>query len=158
MSGWEWPRWFRWTIRGIAVLIILYFGLAVGFLIPVNTAGNVALRFIADLEPLNQADIEMSFATLCESEQERIGVDAFVDTRGAEYSALGNFGVVGAATQYPETDTLQRNITEAWVEFDVTKGNVIETWRLYMIRERDWWEWKGDWKVCGIEFRGERPA
>lgn len=28
-----------------------------------------------------------------------------------------------------------------------------ETWRIYLKREREWWEIKGKWAICGIEQR-----
>lgn len=82
----------------------------------------------------------------------------FIESDFGEYSALAGRGVVGAAKQHPELDTLSLEIQAAWVEYEVQANDMVETWRLNLVGERKWWAWKGDSKICGIEFRNDRPA
>lgn len=69
---------------------------------------------------------------------------------------LAGTGANGVDSQYPDGETLEGGISEAWWDFEVHREG-LEIWRVHLLREREWWEFKGDWKVCGIEFRGDRP-
>ena len=153
MSSWEWPTWFRWLVRGIAVMVIVYFGFAFTTMLPVDTAENAGIWFISELGGFRGGP-EEAYKRLCASEQDRIGKEQFLETGGAEYSVLARAGAVGAATQYPDVHPLDRDIKEWWKEYEITVGGRVETWRLYVVREDTWWPFDTEWKVCGIERRG----
>ncbi len=150
--SWEWPPWFRWLVRGVAVVVILYFGLAFTTMLPVNSAGNAGIRFITELEGFRGGP-EKGYDRLCSSEKARIGRDQFLESDGAEYSVLAGAGAVGSATQHPDVHPLDKDIKQWWKEYEITVAGRVETWRLFLVREHSWWQFKGDWKVCGIELR-----
>lgn len=153
MTRWEWPTWFRWTVRILALIVIAVGALILYMEAPVKSAGNTGIWFIAQLEGFRGGD-EPDFQQLCSTEQERIGRDQFIETGGAEYSVLANVGAVGAAAQYPDdAETLSSDIQQAWEEYEITTTDGEQTWRIYLNREREWWQIKGDWKICGIERR-----
>lgn len=149
----EWPTWFRWTIRILALVIIAIGGAILYMAAPVNSAGNTGIEFIISLGD-DPDDMKQAFEELCSTEQDRIGMEQFLETGGAEYSVLADAGAVGAAAQYPDdTETLSADVQQAWVEYEITTTDGEQTWRLNLARERDWWEFKGDWKICGLEQR-----
>lgn len=154
----ESPGCLGWTVRALAVILILIGGVFLWSIRPVETAGNTGIWFLLDLGTHAQADPEEAYDRLCAAEKARLDRAQFTASDFGEYSALAARGAVGAETQYPELDTLNRDIQAAWVEHEVQDGDIIETWRLNLVRERKWWDWRGDWKICGIEFRNERPA
>lgn len=152
--SWERPSWFRWTVRILAFIVITLGALILFMAAPVNSAGNTGIWFIAELEGFRGGP-EEAYERLCTSEQDRIGGEQFFASGGAEYAVLANAGAVGATAQYPDdTETLSSDIQQAWKEYEITTADGEATWRLYLIRERDWWEIKGEWKICGIEQRG----
>lgn len=140
------------------MILILIGGLFLWSIQPVETAGNTGIWFLLDLGTHSQADPEDAYDRLCLAEKARLDQTQFLEREFGEYSALAARGAVGAAKQYPELETLSRDIQAAWVEYEVQDGDTIETWRLNLVRERKWWDSRGDWKICGIEFRNERPA
>ena len=153
MTTWEWPTWFRWTLRILALLVIVLGALILFIASPVNSAGNTGIWFIAEVEGFRGGP-EEAYDRLCSSEKDRVGMEQFLETEGAEYSVLANAGAVGAAAQYPDdAETLNADIRQAWNEYEISTVNGQETWRLQLVRERDWWEIKGDWKICGLEQR-----
>ena len=152
--SWEWPSWFLWTVRILAFIVITLGALILFMAAPVNSAGNTGIWFIAELEGFRGGPDE-AYERLCSSEQDRVGQEHFFATGGAEYSVLANAGAVGATAQYPDdTETLSSDIQQTWKEYEIATTDGEATWRLYLIRERNWWEIKGEWKICGIEQRG----
>lgn len=148
---WEWPIWFRWTVRIAALIVIALGALIIYIAAPVNSAGNAGIEFIISLGD-DPDDMKQAFQELCSAEQQRIGMDQFLGTGGAEYSALADAGAVGAAAQYPDdAATLDSDIQQAWKEYQITAANGRETLRLQLVREPEWWGFKGVWKICGIE-------
>jgi hypothetical protein len=152
MSSWEWPTWFRWTVRVAAVLVVLFGTLILYGHSPVDSAGNAGIWFISELGGFRGGP-EEAYNRLCASEQDRIGAEQFLETGGAEYAVLARAGAVGSATQYPDVHPLDKSIREWWKEYEITVGGRIETWRLYLVREDTWWPFDTEWKVCGIERR-----
>ena len=74
--------WFRWSVRILAFLIIL-FGIWILLLqAPVNTAGNAASWLIGGLESSALHGPEAAFERLCMAEQTRIGNREFTDANG----------------------------------------------------------------------------
>ena len=152
MTG-AWPSWFRWTIRALALIVITVGVLILWMAAPVNSAGNTGIWFISELQGFREGP-EAAYDRLCISEQERIGRERFFASGGAEYSVLANSGAAGARAQYPDdTQTLSSNIQQTWKEYEITTSDGEQTWRLYLERERDWWEFEGAWTICGIEQR-----
>lgn len=153
MTTWEWPPWLRWTVR-IAALIVIALGAVILYIAaPVNSAGNAGIEFIIDLGD-DPDDLNRAFDRLCVSEQDRIGIERFLETDGAEYTVLADAGAVGAAAQYSDdAETLNAGVRQAWKEYEISTVNGQETWRLQLVRERDWWEINSDWKICGIAQR-----
>ena len=153
MTTWEWPTWLRWTVRTAALVVIAVGAFILYIAAPVKSAGNAGIEFVIGLGD-DPDDLNQAFDRLCESEQGRIGMDQFLETDGAEYTVLADAGAVGAAAQYPDdAETLNADVQQAWKEYEITTVEGQETWRLQLVRERDWWEIKGDWKICGIEQR-----
>lgn len=149
----EWPTWFRWTIRILALVIIAIGGTILYMAAPINSAGNTGIEFIAQVEGFRGGQ-EEAYDRLCSTEQDRIGRDQFLESGGAEYAVFAHAGAVGAAAKYPDdTETLSGEVQQAWVEYEITTTGGDQTWRLNLARERDWWEFKGDWKICGLEQR-----
>ena len=137
----------------LALIVIAVGALILYIAAPVNSAGNTGIWFIAEIEGFRGGP-EEAYDRLCSSEQERIERERFLETGGADYTVLANAGAVGAAAQYPDdSETLNADIRQAWKEYEITTSEGGQTWRLHLTRERDWWEFKGDWKICGIERR-----
>ncbi|HJQ75705.1 MAG TPA: hypothetical protein VJ948_00410 [Acidimicrobiia bacterium] len=155
MTSQEWPGWFRWAIRLIAVIVIVAGAWILWSERQVNTAGNAVAWFIGDLEPTAGASAEGAYDRLCEAEQERIAKHEFLRTGGSDYDFLGEFGVSALDSQYPDHETLRSDITAVWWDLEIERERDREIVRINMVRERDWWEFQGDWKICGVEFRGE---
>lgn len=140
-------------MRIAAVVVIAIGALILYMAAPVNSAGNSGIWFIAEIEGFRGGPQE-AYDRLCSREQDRIGRERFLETGGAEYAVLADAGAVGAAAQYSDdAETLEADVEQAWVEYEITTVDGQQTWRLQLLRERDWWEFKGDWKVCGIEQR-----
>lgn len=98
-------------------------------------------------------EIASAYELLCQSEKNRLSATEFVQTGGGDYSVLGNAGARGAGAQYPDEETLEHPIEEAWIDYDIQGDEDRELWRLHLTRERAWWQTTGDWTVCGIEAR-----
>lgn len=154
----ESPGCLGWTVRALALVVILIGALILWWAQPVETAGNTGIDFIGEMGNHPQANPEEAYDMLCAAEKDRLDQAQFLASDFGEYSALASRGAVGAAKQHPPLDTLSRDIETAWVEYEIQDGDTVETWRLNLVREREWWDWRGDWKVCGIEFRNERPV
>lgn len=151
------PGPLSWTIRILAIAVILVGAWILWWARPVETAENAGIWFLGDLGGHPQAEPQAAFAMLCSSEKERLSESQFIESDFGDYAALAG-GASGAASQYSGVETLRGDVRTAWMEYEVQAVDATETWRLNMIRERDWWEWTGDWKVCGIEFVAERPV
>lgn len=142
--------WFRWLVRGIAVIVIVYFGLAFTTMLPVDTAGNAVARLIGHLEGPT-TNPQAAFGELCEAEQTRIGREGFVDTSGAEYSVLAGRGARGVGSEHPASRAFDDEIKSSW--WDLQVAGPTEVWRLHLVRVDTWWPFDTEWKVCGIERR-----
>lgn len=118
----------------------------------VPTAGNAALTFIGHLGPPS-TDVSVAHGMLCRGEQERLLHDGFVASGGDDYAVLGGAGARGSGAEHSPLETLEGGVQSTWVEYDIGPVEDLSTWRLYMLRERRWWQTKGNWKVCGIERR-----
>jgi len=144
-----------WTFRIVAVLLILY-GLNILLLSqPVRTPGNIQIWFAGDLSQSVSRDLDAAYGRLCVAEKERIPLAFFRETGGADYSVLSQGTVYGGDSEF-SFDRLPDDVDDVWTELVVDRsfqGGPIEVWRLSQVRERDWWQLGGDWKICGIEQR-----
>lgn len=151
----------KWRVRPwvavVSVIVLAIFGLFMYAIRPIKTAANTTILLVTDLQV---DEFEAAYQRLCEAERGRLGFDEWVASAGSDYGFLADMSirVLGAAKQYPDGQDLDRAIDQAWTELDVFRGEVVETWRLHMVREGEFLVYPGDWKVCGIEFRGERAA
>lgn len=153
MTREDWPAWSRWLVRILALTVIAVGAFILYWAAPADTAGNAGIRFILELQGF-QGGPEEAYDDLCSSEQSRIGRAVFLESEGAEYAPLATEGAVGAAAEYPDdTDTLGSDIQAAWVEYESSAAEGGLTWRLNLVRQRSWWQFRGSWKVCGIEVR-----
>lgn len=143
-----------WIFRIVAVVLILYGLLILAWAQPVRTPGNTQIWFAGELSSSASRDLDAAYERLCQTEKERISFESFYKSGGAEYSVLSQGTVSGGGLEYPQDHELPDGVEEVWTELIVDRsfqGGAVEVWRLHQTRERDWWELKGDWKICGIE-------
>lgn len=140
-----------WVAITVGVALVL-FGLFVYFTRSINTTGNTAIWFSGELR---SGHFEEAHARLCSAQRAEIPIEEFIPTEGAQYSVFRDQRgtIFGADQQYPDEETLDRRIDEAWTELEIRGAEDVQVVRLNMVREGEWLLGSGEWKVCGIEVR-----
>ena len=122
----------------------------------VRSPGNSGIEFASILK---RGDFETAYSLLCEEPQAQQSLELFTSTNGGDYRPFRLYpgSIFGSAAEHRFTD-IDRSVDSSWKEYDLVNPDTTLTLRLQMVREAGLPFTSGDWKMCGIENRGERPT
>ena len=146
--------------RGLIAAIVvlgLFATYVFGMNAKVSWPGNSGIHFAGNVQ---RGEFESAYDYLCEMLRADITPAEFAAANGHEFAAFREFpgSIFGAEGEYDSIERIDRSIDEAWEDYDMVNPETTQTWRLSLVREGEWLLSGGDWRVCGIEFRGERPT